>query len=61
MPRVYPPKKTIKPNLSTNGGTKSARMCVEKVFCIGRFDICVSEDGESLQIWKGDKLIQSFK
>ena len=28
---------------------------------MGQFDICVSEDGQELQIWKGEVLLKIFK
>lgn len=66
MPRVYPPKKdanikqTKRKPLLINAGLNAESAHLNQLH-MGKFDICLSEDGEELQIWKDDKLIKTFK
>ena len=61
MPRVYPPKKD-KPNLKQcKGGSIIPKLQIEKYIRLGKFDLCLSDDGEELQIWKNDVLVKAFK
>jgi hypothetical protein len=46
---------------SQNGCMRSGSINVEDGLNIGKFRLCVSEDGETLQIWKDGELINTFK
>ncbi len=51
-----------KPNMISNkGGCEVNHMKINGCLNINDFEICVSEDGTELQIWKGETLVKSFK
>ena len=52
MPQKGKDKKD-KPTLHTiKGGCNIPKLVVDKYIRIGQFDICLSDDGTELQIWK---------
>ena len=54
--------KKDKPKLDNiKGGCMIPKLMVDKYIRIGQFDICLSDDGTELQIWKADVLIKTFK
>ena len=54
--------KKDKPILYTvKGGCNIPKLMVDKYIRLGQFDICLSDDGQELQIWKGDTLLKVFK